>query len=196
MGSLLSGFLSIILTATVILAPSLLPIVKNSYSQKSPTTLGTSTISQPTVSPTPSTTPTPTSTPTPIPTSNPTPAAAGSSAPDTVSQIISAINAFRQSNGLSMVTTNDQTCSFANIRAAELASSFNHDGFRSRLDSNSLPYPSYSQVTENIAMTENSTDVIPIWINSQGHAENMKRDTPFVCVAINGSYYAYEGWKP
>ncbi len=35
-----------------------------------------------------------------------------------------------------------------------------------------------------------------MWINSPGHAANMEKDTPYVCVVVNGKYFAYEGWKP
>lgn len=209
MGNFLFGFLTPLLVTVLILSPSLLSI--------KPPNPNVSIISQdeayamiytPKASPTPppvlSPTPSPSSSPSPVPTpevpkalpvvqvlaSQTTPAS------DAISQIISAINAFRNSNGLSNVSTNNETCAFAKTRASEISSSFNHDGFRNRLDGKSLPYPSFSQVTENIAMTSNPSNVVTMWINSSGHAENMKKDTPFVCVASSGNYYAYEGWKP
>lgn len=110
--------------------------------------------------------------------------------------IMQKINEYRVQNGLYKVKTNQETCSFAQKRAQEIASSFSHDGFRSRFDNKTLPYASYSEVTENIAMTSDYKEVVNMWINSSGHAENMRRDTPFVCVAQNGNYFAYEGWKP
>lgn len=110
--------------------------------------------------------------------------------------IMAAINSYRQSKGLSTVTTDPYTCGFARTRAAEIAGNFSHDGFRQRIDTKTLPYPSYSAITENIAMTGSSGDVVPTWINSPGHAKNMEADTPYVCVESVGIYYAYEGWKP
>lgn len=110
--------------------------------------------------------------------------------------IMQAINDYRHANGLGSVTTNDLTCSFASLRAQEISLNFSHDGFSSRLNSHSLPYPSYSLVTENIAETGNYHDVVTLWANSPGHAANMRADTPYICVEQNGNYYAMEGWKP
>lgn len=92
--------------------------------------------------------------------------------------------------------TDSYSCDFAKLRAEEIAQNFNHDGFSNRINAKSLPYPSYHEVTENIAMTPDYKDVVSMWINSSGHAENMRRDTPLVCVERNGNYYAYEGWRP
>lgn len=106
------------------------------------------------------------------------------------------INEYRSSQGLAGVKTDSYTCGFAATRAEEITRSFNHDGFSNRINSRTLPYPSYRKVTENIAMTSDYKQVVTMWINSSGHAENMRQDTPNVCVAKFGSYYAYEGWRP
>lgn len=89
------------------------------------------------------------------------------------------INDYRSSQGLSSVKTDKYTCDFAKIRAEEITHAFNHDGFRSRIDSHTLPYPTYHQVAENIAMTSDYKDVVTMWINSPGHAANMRLDTPY-----------------
>lgn len=115
---------------------------------------------------------------------------------DPMSFIMSEINKYRSSNGLSHVQTSDETCSFAATRASEIVANFSHDGFQSRIDSKTLPYASWSSVTENIAMTSKYTEVVSMWINSPGHAANMRQDTPFVCVHQSGNYYAYVGMKP
>lgn len=171
----------------------------------------TSTAFQPIPTPAPSPTPTlqPTQKPTPHPTIKSTPSqpvvqASSTPAPIPTPQtttsvlnfIMSQVNDYRKSKGLSTVQTNSQTCSFAKIRASEIAQSFNHDLFQNRIDSKTLPYSSYSQVTENIAMNSNYQDVVLSWINSPGHAANIEKDTPFVCIGISGNYFAYEGWKP
>lgn len=110
--------------------------------------------------------------------------------------ILSKINEYRLSFGLGSVQSDIYTCNFAKMRVEEISRNFNHDGFRERIDNNSLPYPSYREVTENIAMTSHYQDVVTMWINSPNHAENMRKDTPYVCVAAYNNYYAYEGWKP
>lgn len=149
---------------------------------------------------------TPTPTPTPIkagptksstPTRTPTPTKILSTSTDSKKQyIMQAINDYRKSRGLSPVKTDSYTCDFAKIRAKEIVTQFNHDGFRSRINSRSLPYPGYSLVTENLARTSDYKRVVPMWIASSGHAENMRKDTPYVCVESSGDYYAYEGWRP
>lgn len=106
------------------------------------------------------------------------------------------VNDFRKSKGLSPVHSDGYTCGFANTRAPEVTSSFTHDGFTNRINSKTLPYPSYSNVTENIAENSDPNQVVPAWIASPGHNENMQKDTPYVCIANSGSYYIYEGWKP
>lgn len=110
--------------------------------------------------------------------------------------LLDQVNQYRLSKGLSAVKSDSYTCSFASLRAGEIVNAFNHDGFSNRIASHTLPYPSYHEVTENIAMTTNSNDVVTMWINSSGHAANMQKDTPFVCIEKVGNYYAYEGWKP
>lgn len=167
----------------------------------SPKLTGTSLRIRRTPTPTPmkKVTPTPTKKVTPTPTKTPTPTpitTAASSTDDKKTFIMKAINDYRKSKGLSPVKTDTYTCSFAKIRAQEISKGFNHNGFRDRINSNSLPYPSFSSVTENIAMTSDYKKVVSMWISSPGHAENMRRDTPFVCVESSGNYYAYEGWRP
>ena len=106
------------------------------------------------------------------------------------------INDFRAGKGLSPLSTDGNTCGFAVTRASEIVVNFNHDGFENRISSHTLPYPSYHEVAENIAMNSDSNAVVPGWINSPGHNENMSRNVPFGCVGISGNYYVFEAWKP
>lgn len=104
--------------------------------------------------------------------------------------LLGKVNEYRKSLGLYEVKSDSNTCDFANKRVSEISTNFNHDGFKN------LPYPSYSKVTENIAMNSDYKEVVNQWIASLGHAENMRADTPFVCIENSGNYYVYEGWKP
>ena len=154
-----------------------------------------------TPSPTPTQTPIPTLTPIPTPqaaTPNPTQTQTQTTISNTSlsQQLLDQVNAFRASKGLPAVQTDGYTCGFATIRSNEITSGFNHDGFNNRASSHTLPYPSYTSVTENIAENSDPTQVVNAWIASPGHNENMQKDTPFVCIANLGNYYAYEGWKP
>lgn len=110
--------------------------------------------------------------------------------------ILERVNEYRVSQGLYKVQQDPYTCNFAKVRAEEISRSFNHDGFRRRIEENSLPYPSYSKITENIAMTSDYTQVVNLWIASSGHAENMREDTPYVCIGQVEKYFTYEGWRP
>lgn len=142
--------------------------------------------------PTPKLSPKPTTAP--KPTQKPT--STTTSSDPKVTYMMNAINKYRTSLGLSSVKTDSYTCNFAKIRAKEITTDFSHDGFNQRVNNHTLPYPSYSQITENIAMTQDYKQVVQLWINSPGHAENMRQDTPYVCVQYSGNYYAYEGWRP
>ena len=110
--------------------------------------------------------------------------------------LLKEINAYRSQYGLSPVRTSTQTCAFAKIRAREIVSDFEHTGFRGRINNKTLPYTSWTAVTENIATTYDYKRVVSLWIKSPSHAENMHKNTPFVCVQRQGNYYAYEGMKP
>ncbi len=118
------------------------------------------------------------------------------SSSEPMTYIMQGINAYRASQGLGAVRTSTETCAFASIRAQEINGSFSHDGFQSRADSKTLPYSSWSGITENIAMTSDYKSVVDMWANSPGHAANMRANTPYVCVRQNGNYFAYEGMKP
>ncbi len=115
---------------------------------------------------------------------------------DVKNYLLDMVNEFRRSKGLSAAISNSETCSFAKIRAGEISKNFNHDGFTQRINSQTLPYPSYKVITENIAMNSNYKEVVNNWINSSLHAKNMLDDTPYVCIWQDGDYYAYEGWNP
>jgi uncharacterized protein YkwD len=133
--------------------------------------------------------------PTNYPTATPQPVL-GETSVGSTAHMLNEINIYRKSQGLPEVRTDPHTCNFAKIRAQEISTSFSHEGFQNRMNTNSLPYPSYSEVTENIAMHSDYSAVVPMWIGSPGHEANLKKNTSFACIAQHGSYFAYEGWQP
>jgi len=133
-------------------------------------------------------------TPTPAPNEPSTPTITNTQ--NNSGDLLSQVNAFRATKGLSPVSSEAHTCAFANTRASEITGAFNHDGFSSRVNSKNLPYPSYSEIAENIAMSSDPADVVQAWIDSPGHNENMLKNTPFACIGNSGDYYAYESWRP
>lgn len=110
--------------------------------------------------------------------------------------LLQGVNAYRASLGLSPVQSSTQTCSFAAIRAKEIVSNFSHDGFNNRVNNHSIPYFSWSRVTENLAEAPSFKEVVTLWENSPGHAANMRDNTPYVCIEQYGNYYVYEGMRP
>ena len=135
--------------------------------------------------PTPSATPAPSNTPSALSVSS------NSSNPSDLEVfLLGKVNEYRTSLGLSAAVSDSNTCNFAKKRVQEITVNFSHDGFKD------YPYPSFSKVTENIAQNSDYKQVVEWWINSPVHAENMRADTPFICIETSGDYYAYEGWKP
>ncbi len=122
--------------------------------------------------------------------------AAESTEKEVTAYIIKEVNAYRASLKLKPVQTNDETCNFAKIRAAEIATNFSHDGFNRRVKAGALPYKRWHVITENIAMTSDYREVEKLWEHSPGHAKNMRDDTTYVCVVRNGKYFAYLGMTP
>jgi uncharacterized protein YkwD len=122
----------------------------------------------PSISPQPTLSPTVSPTVTPILTVSPTPI------DEVQNYIMDRINEYRKANGLDVVQTDPYTCAFAETRAKEIATNFSHDGFENRIQEDTLPYPSYSLITENIAMNTNYKDVVKKWIASPGHEQNLR----------------------
>lgn len=163
---------------------------------------------------TPIPSPTPTSTPTPSPTIKPilTPTSVTSESQDNSktnalvesgssdvgdvsSFLLGQVNEYRKQNGLGSVVSDQYTCQFASTRALEVSSNFSHDGFNSRISSNTLPYSDYSYVNENIAQNSDITRVVASWIASPPHAENMRQNIQYACIRNAGEYYVFEGWR-
>lgn len=150
----------------------------------------------PSLSPTPSVTPTPTKTPnSPTPTKSEETTSSNPSS-DTALDLMKQINDFRAGKGLPAFTTDGYTCAFAVTRAAEIVGNFSHEGFRNRIDNKTLPYPSFTGISENIAMNSDPNAVVQGWIDSPGHNENLSKPHAHACVAKNGNYYAFLSWNP
>jgi uncharacterized protein YkwD len=131
-------------------------------------------------------TPTPTKAPIVPPTTAPT--------TNELSSMMSEVNAYRAKNGLSSVTTDSKSCAYATQRSKEIVSDFSHNGFNStRL---AQAYGRYSSAFENIASGYTYRTVINAWINSAGHAANMRSNVTYVCIGWTGSAFVMEGYRP
>lgn len=180
-------------------------LVVDVYQKNKPQVLGESTIKNQKITPTPTKKPykfkikvqIPKLSKTPTPTITPTVSVLQNKETSTqTGDLLTQVNAFRSTKGLSPLVANSETCFFANMRVQEIQSSFNHDGFTNRISSKTLPYPSYSEVAENIAMNPNPNDVVNGWINSPGHNANMSKNVPYGCVVGANNYYVFEAWRP
>lgn len=110
------------------------------------------------------------------------------------SDFTSQINTYRAKYGLSPIKTDSYSCAFAQKRSQEIVSNFSHSGWN--LSSILSAYPTYSRAFENIAYGYNDSNIIQAWIDSPGHAENMRSNVTYVCVGKTGTYYAMEGYRP
>ncbi|MFA9288660.1 MAG: CAP domain-containing protein [Weeksellaceae bacterium] len=140
---------------------------------------------------TPTMIPSPTSLPTLTPTLSPSPSVEPSV--EIHSGLIDQINSIREARSLPLLEPKSEVCAFADLRAQEIAQNFSHDGFESRRDHGGLPYPSFTQVVENIAMTGNP---VGVWMTSQTHEANLMSALPYGCVGQNGLFSVFEGWMP
>lgn len=109
--------------------------------------------------------------------------------------IMDSINDFRASKSLQPLKLNFLACNFSKVRVLEIKSDFSHRGFYGRIKNNSLPYPNYKRVTENIARVKDFKRVVNKWITSPRHAAVLLRDTQYACVESSGNLYVFEGWK-
>jgi uncharacterized protein YkwD len=146
----------------------------------------------------PTTKPEPTKTPpTPSPQMNPQPTSASvriisSSSGVSRQALQDATNAYRSQAGKNSLSQRDDLCALAETRAREIAQSFDHGGFRSRVDSGELKSLQYKAVAENIWHgSGDATRIIKDWSESSGHNKNLLEDWQWGCGAHVEGYAAY-----
>lgn len=152
----------------------------------------------PTLAPKPTNTPAPTKIPpTPSPQNQPQPTSSSvriipSSSSVSRQSLQDATNAYRASGGKNALDFRDDLCALAETRAKEIASSFDHGGFRARIDSGELKALNYKAVAENIWHgTGDATRIIQDWSESSGHNKNLLEDWQWGCGAHVSGYAAY-----
>lgn len=152
----------------------------------------------PTFAPKPTNTPTPTKTPpTPSPRNQPQPTSSSVKIIPSTSSVSrqslqDATNTYRASGGKNALDFRDDLCALAETRAKEIANSFDHGGFRARIDSGELKALNYKAVAENIWHgTGDATRIIKDWSESSGHNKNLLEDWQWGCGAHVSGYAAY-----
>lgn len=104
------------------------------------------------------------------------------------SMLFSLVNNHRKSMGLTAFVENNNTCSFAQIRApqvgAEIAGGYMHSGFSSQ------PHPGVE--TENIISYNNEQGAFNWWINDTIHKEAIEGNYTYSCLACSGYSCAEE----
>lgn len=160
-----------------------------------PTLLPTNT---PAPLPSPTNKPDPTKTPpTPTPKNEPLPTSASiriipTSSGVSQQSLQDATNAYRASAGKSALSLRDDLCALADTRAREIRDSFDHSGFRSRVDSGELKALNYKGLAENIWHgTGDASKIVQDWSESSGHNKNLLEEWQWGCGAHSDSYAAY-----
>jgi uncharacterized protein YkwD len=175
-------------TKLVAITPSLMPSLTPS---PFPTSTPVPTLT-PTKRPEPTKTP-----PTPTPNSQPQPTSASVRIIPTSSSVSrqalqDATNDYRKQAGKSSLSERDDLCALAETRAREISQSFDHSGFRSRIDSGELKVLNYKAVAENIWHgAGDATRIVKDWSESTGHNKNLLEDWQWGCGAHVDGYAAY-----
>lgn len=131
---------------------------------------GASETPAPTVTPEPTKAPAVTATPSPTVTPEPTEAPRASLA----EQVIAQVNRERAAYGLGALSTSEELNRAACVRAKEIVSTFSH----TRPDGSSCFTVSALAFGENIARGYTTADrVMAAWMSSQGHRENILRES-------------------
>lgn len=105
------------------------------------------------------------------------------------------LNVYRAQHHLAPVEKNDELCSLARTRVAQIKTDWSHGQFQSELDK--IPNMG-GTFYENLARTLKPQDVVWGWSTSQmGHREAMLiPEMKFGCVAQSGNHYSFEGYIP
>lgn len=131
----------------------------------------------------PTNTPTtaPTVVPTTKPTTTPTPieelAIEGTNSNYSGDTIFNEVNKYRAVNNKSQLVLKQDLCTFALARAKESISDWSHNGFRPM----SKKY-NYGFMVENLSSNYTSFQVVPAWINSPTHKQNLDANIKYGCV--------------
>jgi uncharacterized protein YkwD len=112
-----------------------------------------------------------------------------------INDLLTAVNADRAANGLSLLTTTTGLQSTAALRAQECAVSFSHTRPDGSTCFTAFPDDGATSMAENIYMVSTSTTAAAVeaaWMNSEGHKENILNAT-YTKIGI-GIYQAPNGY--
>jgi Uncharacterized protein with SCP/PR1 domains len=106
-------------------------------------------------------------------------------------EVVNLVNAERAKGGLSALSVDAKVASAAQVRAAEIKTSFSHtrpDG-RSCFTALAEAGASYSGAGENIAIGQKTpSEVVTAWMNSEGHRKNiMNPNFKYIGIGVDGT---------
>lgn len=107
--------------------------------------------------------------------------------------VLDQINAYRVQMGMDKTVTDPQVCQYAELRAVEISTEFSHRRFH--LGAGKFYGERFELATENLAMEYPYQEIVAAWINSPSHNKQLLADTPYICVAQYGDYWAMEGLR-
>jgi uncharacterized protein YkwD len=93
-------------------------------------------------------------------------------------EVLSYVNKYRESKGLSPLTTNAIIAGQAEQHSMNMASKkvpFSHDGFENRIQNISRKMGTVQRSAENVALGKlTAKEVVDIWLKSAGHRKNIE----------------------
>ncbi|HCT65032.1 MAG TPA: serine protease [Lachnospiraceae bacterium] len=106
-------------------------------------------------------------------------------------EVVNLVNAERAKEGLSALSVDAKVAAAAQVRAAEIKTSFSHtrpDG-RSCFTALAEAGASYSGAGENIAIGQKTpSEVVTAWMNSEGHRKNiMNPNFKYIGIGVDGT---------
>jgi uncharacterized protein YkwD len=102
--------------------------------------------------------------------------------------VLGGINAYRHKHGLKPLAIDPYISEAARIHSVEMANNkipFGHEGFNQRMNQMFKHFDHSNAFAENVAFTsENIMTVIPLWIESKGHRENIEGNYDLTGIGI------------
>lgn len=106
------------------------------------------------------------------------------------------VNLYRLQNNLTIAERSNDVCEVAEGRLKEIQDSYQHN----QLQNFDLAYGIWSENLGRIVKNkgtsfENSQEILKEWIESPKHNANLLANLDTFCIATNGIYYTFIGYK-
>lgn len=100
-------------------------------------------------------------------------------------KVFNSIQQWRVDNNLPIFKVDDNLCKVAKARSIEIQVNWSHDGLKPNKELH------YSSLGENISKDFlNPENILPAWLMSKTHRENLERDYTHFCIKCTNNYCA------